>query len=48
MHIKDISPIEPHGVITLQTDHVYSTLKRRGNGRFYVVSMWNTRGVFEE
>ena len=27
---------------TLQTHHVYSTLKRRGNG----VSTWNTRGVF--
>ena len=23
-----------------------STLKRRGNGRFYVVSTWNPRGVF--
>ena len=31
---------------TLQTHHVYSTLKRRGNNRFYVVSTWNTRGVF--
>ena len=29
-----------------QTLHVYSTLKRRGNGRVYVVSTWNTRGVF--
>ena len=25
---------------------MYSTLKRRGNGRFHVVSSWNTRGVF--
>ena len=33
-------------VLTLQTYHVYSTLKRRGNVRFYVVSTWNTRGVF--
>ena len=31
---------------TLQTHHVYSTLKRRGNDRFHVVSTWNTRGVF--
>ena len=31
---------------SLQTDHVHSTLKRRGNGRFHVVSTWNTRGVF--
>ena len=22
-------------------------MKRRGNDRFHVVSMWNTRGVFE-
>ena len=34
---------------SLQTHHVYSKLKRRGNGGnglFHVVSMWNTRGVF--
>ena len=31
---------------TLQTLHVDSTLKRRGNGRFHVVSTWNPRGVF--
>ena len=31
--------------LTLQILHVYSTLKRRGNGRFHVVSTWNTRGV---
>ena len=31
---------------TLQTHHVYSTLKRRGNGRFHVISTWNTSGVF--
>ena len=29
-----------------QTHHVNSTLKRRGNDRFHVVSTWNTRGVF--
>ena len=29
-----------------QTLHVYSTLKRRGNGRFHVNSTWNTREVF--
>ena len=31
---------------TLQTQHVDSTSKRRGNGRFHVVSTWNPRGVF--
>ena len=31
---------------TLQTHHVGSTLKRRGNDRFHVVSTWNPRGVF--
>ena len=30
----------------LQTLHVYSTLKQRGNELFHVVSTWNTRGVF--
>ena len=30
----------------LQTLRMYSTLKQRGNERFHVVSMWNTRGVF--
>ena len=32
--------------ITLQTHHVYSTLKRGGNDRFHAVSTWNTRVVF--
>ena len=31
---------------TLQKHHVDSTLKRRGNGHFHVVSSWNPRGVF--
>ena len=31
---------------SLQTHHVDSTLKRRGNSRFHVVSTWNPRGVF--
>ena len=31
---------------SLQTHHVYSTLKRHGNDRFQVVLTWNTRGVF--
>ena len=30
----------------LQTHHVDFTLKRRGNGRFHIVSTWNPRGVF--
>ena len=29
-----------------KTHHVYSTLKRRGNDRFHLVSTWNARGVF--
>ena len=29
-----------------QIHHVDSTLKRRRNGRFHVVSTWNPRGVF--
>ena len=31
---------------TLQTHRVDSTLKRRGNDRFLIVSTWNPRGVF--
>ena len=31
---------------SLQTYRVDSTLKRRGNGHFHVVSTWNPRGVF--
>ena len=31
---------------SLQTHHVDSTLKRRGNSRFHVVSTCNPRGVF--
>ena len=31
---------------SLQKHHVNSTLKRRGNDRFHVVSTWNPRGVF--
>ena len=38
--------IEVYEAHTLQTHHVDSTLKRRGNGRFDVVSTWNPRGVF--
>ena len=33
-------------VMTLQTDHVDSTLKLLGNYRFHVVLTWNPRGVF--
>ena len=29
----------------LLTHNVYSMLKRRGKGRFHVLSAWNTRGV---
>ena len=29
-----------------QTHDVYSTLKRRGNDRFHIVSTRNTRGMF--
>ena len=31
---------------SLQTHHVYSTLKQHGNALFHIVSTWNTRGVF--
>ena len=31
---------------TLQTHHMYSTLKRSGNEGFHVVSTWNIRAVF--
>ena len=31
---------------TLQTHYMDSTLKRRGNDRFHVLSTWNPRGVF--
>ena len=31
---------------TLQTHHVYSTLRRRRSDCFHVISTWNTRGVF--
>ena len=34
--------------ISLQTHHVYSTLNRRRNGRFHVVSTWDTRIVCAE
>ena len=30
---------------SLQTQLVYFTMKRRGNGRFHAVSTWNTCGV---
>ena len=33
-------------IVTLQTLQLYSTLKRRENERFHVISTWNTRGVF--
>ena len=37
---------ERHLSNSLQRQHVYSTLKWHGNGRFHVVSAWNTSGVF--
>ena len=37
---------ESYNTTFLQTQHVYSTLKRHGNVRFHVVLTWNTRGVF--
>ena len=33
-------------VVILQTLHLDSTLKRRGNDRFHVVSTWNLHRVF--
>ena len=41
-----ITHFSGYKAITLQTHHVDFTLKRRGNDRFDVVSMWNLRGVF--
>ena len=38
--------LNPVGNTALQTHHVDSTLKRRENCRFHVVSTWNPRGVF--
>lgn len=35
-----------HTETSIQTLYVYSTLKRRGNGHFQVVSTWNKLGVF--
>ena len=32
--------------ISLQTPHVDSTLTRRGNDRFHLISMWDPRGAF--
>ena len=43
---KVVTGKTPFFVTALQTHHVYFTLKRRGNGRFHVVSTWNTRSVF--
>ena len=37
---------QSHDCTSLQTHHMDSTLKRRGNDRFHVVSTWNPRGVF--
>ena len=31
---------------SLQTHHLYYTLKRRGDDRFHVLSTWNRRSVF--
>ena len=42
--VDSVSEVMPES--TLQTHHVDSTLKRRGNDRFHVVSTWNPRGVF--
>ena len=42
--VDSVSEVMPES--TIQTHHVDSTLKRRGNDRFHVVSTWNPRGVF--
>ena len=34
--------------LTLQSHHLYSSLKRFGNDRFHVISTWNTGGLFVE
>ena len=38
--------LEIHHTTSLQTHHMYSTLKQRGNGGFHAVSTWNTRVMF--
>ena len=43
---KNIAKVLLLGEASLQTHHVYSTLERRGNDRFHVVSTWNPHGVF--
>ena len=53
INFQRIVPQRPNGIswyfkiiTSLQTYHVYSTLKQRVNDGFYVVSTWNARGVF--
>ena len=47
-YITDITEdSEKHSLHSLPANTpLYSTLKRRGNGNFHVVSTWSTRGVF--
>ena len=40
--------VSSSGKTALQTHHVDSTLKQRGNGRFNVVSTWNPRDLFTD
>ena len=44
--LQSLNEGQTEDLTSLQTHHVYSTLKRRRNGRFHVVSTRNTRGVF--
>ena len=46
IRISELSLNTFHEERSLQTHHVYSTLKRRRNDRFHVVSTWNTHGLF--
>ena len=45
-NVKEDWVMNTRNTFSLQTHHVDSTLKRRGNGRFHVVPTWNPRGVF--
>ena len=52
-HIFENQPLIVPGILAKMNkfseicgDHPTNTLKRRGNVRFHVISMWNTRGVF--
>ena len=44
--VSENLPLIPYKYTNTLIPYMYSTLKRRGNERFHVVSTWNTCGVF--